>query len=480
VASLGAGDLKDLLRHRLDLSGTTPSAPLRRLLVHATASLARVEEVRAHRPGLEAYDQRALMMAACRDLVLVQGTVDTDYVDYLQELGVGPAPSDIIALDRDAGAVGRGEACLPDGGVLARRLPADEPVRIEPFVAGWRELELARRIGERLGREVTLLGDPAVVERVNRKDLQRRWAEELGVPIAEGEVVTLEPAASGHPTSVAPLRAATERRLRQGHAALLRGSEGASGSATRLVAGAADLAAALDWAAGRAETTYLVDRVHDVGVSPNLLLFIPPRADRPVHVVAATDQVLDANLSHTGNSFPSCAALLDEMVAYGELLARRLRDEGYAGWLGCDFCEYRDPVTGARALFFAELNARINGACYPVALAANRRASGQAVAAFVGGLFRTGAGSFAELANQLGPRLLRAGRPAGLVPYNTGCLTYGYCAVVVLDATPEAARQRWGELARELAPGGQEPPARGASPGSRTRVPSMANGCHKR
>jgi hypothetical protein len=150
------------------------------------------------------------------------------------------------------------------------------------------------------------------------------------------------------------------------------------------------------------------------------------------------------------------------MVVHAELFGQRLRREGYTGWVGCDFCERRDPATGAPSLFFAELNARINGACYPVALAARWRASGDPVGAFVSGFIRTGARSFAELADQLGRGLLRPGDGRrGVLPYNTGCLPHGYCAAGVLDATPEAAREQWDELA----PGGQEPSAHGAPPG---------------
>jgi hypothetical protein len=420
------------------------------VLAHSTVSFAAVDEVRARHRAVDAYDQRALLMAERDDLVAVQGAVDRDYVDHLDALGVGPGAANIIALGAGAGHAGSVGALLRDDAAfarLARQVRGNRPVRIEPFVAGPRELELARRLGDRLGREVSLLGDPLVVEWVNRKDMQRRWAQELGVPLAEGEVVTLEPDPSGRPRTVEPLRSAVERRLRKGHRALLRGCEGASGSATRIVTGTGDLADAVDWAAGRNEATYLVDRLHEVRMSPNVLVFVPPEPDRPVHFVAATDQILDTSLGHAGNRFPSRAALLDEMVAHAELFGRRLRKEGYAGWVGCDFCEHRDPATGAPRLFFAELNARVNGACYPVALAARWHASGGPMAAFVSGFVQTGARSFAEFADQLGQRLLRLGGRPGVLPYNTGCLAHGYCAVVVLAAEPKAARQRWDELA---------------------------------
>jgi hypothetical protein len=155
VAPLGTGGLKVPLHRRLDLAGTTPSAPARRVLAHSTASLAAVGEVRARHRALDAYDQRALLMAERDDLVVVQGAVDRDHVDHLDELGVGPGAADIIALGAGAARAGSVGTLLRDDAAfarLARRVRGDGPVRIEPFVAGPRELELARRLGERLGR----------------------------------------------------------------------------------------------------------------------------------------------------------------------------------------------------------------------------------------------------------------------------------------------------------------------------------------
>jgi hypothetical protein len=279
---------------------------------------------------------------------------------------------------------------------------------------------------------------------MNRKDVQRKMAQDLGVPLASGEVVWLEPGAFGLPRSVEPLRLAIVHWLQFGRRALLRGCNGASGSSTRIVAGAPDLAATLDWAANRSEDCYLVDCFHEVNVSPNVLVFVPADPDRAVRFVAATDQILDGGLSHAGNRFPSTAVLLDEMIDHALALGRRLQHEGYAGWVGCDFCEYLDEQAGEPALFFAELNARINGACYPVGLATRWwAAAGQDAGAFVAGFAASGARSFTRLASRLDQQLLRPDRRDGVLPYNTSCLAHGYCAAMVLDRTAQAAAQRW-------------------------------------
>jgi hypothetical protein len=311
------------------------------------------------------------------------------------------------------------------------------------------ELLLAQRLGARIGQEVFLLGDPDTVERVNRKDLQRQWAQELGVPLAEGEIVTLEPSASGCPRSLEPLRSAVERRLERGHRALIRGCDGASGSATRIVTDARALAETIAWASCRCESVYLVDRHHHIRSSPNILFFLPADPARPPCFVAATDQVLDDSLSHAGNRFPSKAALLDEMIEHARRLTQHLRMQGYAGWVGYDFCEHVDPTDGKPLLFFAELNARINGACYPVAAAARRRASGSGVGAFVSGFVKTATRSFADFTDRLGDRLLVPVRDQGIMPYNVGCLPHGYCSVVVVAATLDAAQRQFDSLAQE-------------------------------
>jgi hypothetical protein len=425
--------------------------------MHCLASIPGAAEVGARYPASTLYDQRALLMADRGDLVCVTHEVEADYMAFLNTLGAGPDPGDVVAVgaaedtSRRSGALT--ERLLADPRPLARlaeRLPAGVPVRLEPFIAAPDELEVARRLASLSGRDVSLLGDPAAAARANRKDLLRRWAVELGVPLPEGEVVTLAPDPSGRPATVAPLREAIERRLRAGaERVLVRGSDGASGSATRIVKGSAEaVAATLAWAAGRqGGTAYLVDRFHDVLVSPNILTFVPPDPRQRVRFVAATDQILGADLRHIGNAFPSRAVLLEKMIRHALRLSRHLRREGYVGWAGFDFCEHVDPTTGARRVFLAELNARVNGACYPVSFATKWTTRSGKPFAFVSGHLRTAARSFRDLAARHRRLLLWPGSHAGAVPYNTGCLAHGYCSAVVLDETPDTAWRRWRELA---------------------------------
>ena len=272
-------------------------------------------------------------------------------------------------------------------------------------------------------------------------------------PVAEGETVALEPAADGTPASVMPLReviaAAARRRV-----VLVRGREGASGSATRIVAGKEELASVLSWAAARQEATHSSTgstrsgraRTSSCSWRPKARALRRRHRPGPGREPAPRRQPLPVQRS---------ARRRDDRHA--EALGRHLRGMGYTGLGGAHFCEYPDPATGEPRLFFAELNARINGASYPVVAAGRPAASRERPMAFLSGYVKTTACSFAELGEppRQPPGLRPRGGP-GTLPYNTGCLEYGYCSALVLDETPEAVQRRWSEAAAaaaEAAPG---------------------------
>ncbi|MGD9511895.1 MAG: hypothetical protein AB7I59_25605 [Geminicoccaceae bacterium] len=432
-------------RHLLDGSeGWRLSPDHRMLLAHAATSLPGAAELGRLHPANLRYDQRALLMAAPDDLVCVLGAVEPDYLGYLNALGLGPEARSLVTVAREeaqsltAALLARQEALLP-------ALASDRrPLLLAPFYAGAPELALARALADACGRPVRLQGDPEPVALANRKDEQRRWAITLGVPVAEGEIVRLDAAPGTPPESLAALERVIDLRLAAGEGVLVRGRDGASGSATRMVRDAGERAALLAWAGSQTETCYLVDRLEDLLVSPNLLFFLPP-AGEP-RFVAATDQILDAGLHHAGNSFPSRAVLLEEMIGHARALAAHLQGLGYQGWAGFDFCEFRDRRSGRRGLLFAELNARVNGACYPVVAAARLRRSGTEAGAFRSAYLRSSAGSFAAFARRFGEHLVPGAGFMGCLPFNIGCLPHGYCAVLTLDRDATAVQRRWQRL----------------------------------
>jgi Pre ATP-grasp domain len=438
------------------VTSVAPPGAVQRILVHSAASGPGTTELRACLPAYQSYDQRALLMANQADIVCVLGEVEATYANYLHELGIGPDPKNIVSVTPTSDTVPQAtltETLLENSEALAQlaeRVTAAVPLWLEPFIAGRCELELANRLGGMINRKITLVGAPAVAEQANRKDVQRRWAQELDVPVPEGEIVVLELGDLGRIQSVEPLQMAIERQLRAGNRVLVRGCIGASGSATRIVAGN-DVDSALAWAAGRTDdTVYLVDKLYTVRASPSVLFFVEPEGGRSIQFIGATDQILDESLRHIGNQSPSRAVLIGDMIGYAERLTAHLCRNGYIGWIGFDFCEYIDQQTGRPKVFLAEVNPRITGASYPVRVATHWAASDRNLGVLLSANVRTPARSFKEVAERCSRHLLRRDHRAGALPYNTGCLAHGYCAVMVLDETLEAAQHRWRRVAAML------------------------------
>jgi len=354
--------------------------------------------------------ERALLLALSDDIVCVSEPVDAGYLEFLADLGLGSRPERVVV---DLAAI-RG---LVDP---ARR------VVLNPYIATAREFQMGETLAEMLGRPVEVLGgNPELIARANLKHVARAKAVALGVPVAPGEVVDRS-----------AVRDALVRQLRATGRAIIRGSRGASGSATFVAEDNADsIEAALRWAAVRSDNTvYLVEVMFEAVASPNVLMHVEPDNGR-VRCVGISDQRLDANLSHAGNAYPSLAITAAEMIASARELSGWLQSEGFTGLAGFDFVEYREPRTNQRRQFLAEINARTNAAAYSKA-AMDRLNAGAFVAVkevlpepcSFGALRKRCAGLLFD------PRMRR-----GMLPYATGLLALGKLYAVFLGATREEA-----------------------------------------
>jgi hypothetical protein len=123
--------------------------------------------------------------------------------------------------------------------------------------------------------------------------------------------------------------------------------------------------------------------------------------------------------------------------------------------VGFDFVEYRDPVTGGLRTFLAEVNPRVNGGTYPLAVRARlNEAAAQSgrpqPPAFVSGTVDTRARTFARVKSAIGHLLFDPDRGTGVVPYATGCLDHGKCAIVALAGSRLRAAELYGAAQARL------------------------------
>ena len=433
-------------------------APLQ-LFVHCATSVDYLADLNARIPGVERYAERALLLAGHEDVVCVTDEVEPAYLEFLAELGLGPAPEHLFVASRFESTEKRpsplwqrllqSNEALETLGCLIRRHGS---ARIHPFIASHGQFQLATALERKTGLPVRVAGgDPAVTAYADCKHHVRAKALALGVPVAPGEVVDLATAGGRRRHERSILCEAIERQIGTTGRVIVRGTSGAAGSATFVVKRAEDIAEFAELIARRADNRiYLVESMTDVVASPNVQVRVDQESGAIV-CEGVTDQRLDRDLAHAGNLFPSYARRVSDMTSWAQTMAEWLKDDGFAGLVGFDFVEYAGPG-GERRAFLAEMNPRINGATYPLRLAARLNAAQREAAlpeagGFISGTLETEAHTFAELRDLWDGDLFSRDRGTGLIPYVTGFLPYGKVGVVALAATLQEAKELYHESA---------------------------------
>jgi Pre ATP-grasp domain len=420
-----------------------------RLFVHCTTSIDHLGELRELNPGVERYAERALLLANRDDLVCVPEEVESDYLEFLEGLGLGPAPENLIVTSRfQSGSGPLWERLLDSEEALAfleGRMQLQKTAQLHPFCSTAGQFELARALSERTGRTIRVIGgDPDLVAYADSKEPIRAKALELGVPVARGEVVEMGTGERPRERDLDILRSAIERQSRHTGRVMVRRTGGAASSATFIYGGAGDLAALEVWlAGGRANRTYLVESMVNPVVSPSVQIYISP--DASAECVGITDQLLDRELTHRGNAYPTGARCSGNMVRWACRIGEWLGDMGYTGIAGFDFVEYIAP-DGNPGAFLAELNPRVNSATYPLAVRERISPTG----AFVAGTIEMGVGTFAELRERMPQLLYSLERKSGILPYMTGSLSFGSCGIIALAPCRAEAAELYGEAELSL------------------------------
>jgi hypothetical protein len=413
------------------------------VFIHHVTALAHRNALERYLPGYEHYAQRALIVARPDDIVCVVGSIDRRYVHCLSNLGLGPKADHIIGIQREAGGdAGRTLAGMLRGNANSHRairelIPDKNRVVLNPYLASSAEFDFAAALEEVLGKPVLVLGGNAeTVARANLKHFAHTKAQELGIPMAPGEVVELCTYSDSRPLDVTPLLKAIARYGTHTGRVIVRGTYGAAGSGTFIAEGSSkDIERKLKtFVEEQVRHMYLVQVMFDIVTSPNVQMFVEPDTGA-TWCVGATDQLLDKNLSHKGNVFPSNAKTLAGMFCSARKLTGWLQAEGFTGFAGFDFVEYVHPETGKHEHIFVELNARVNGATYPVLVferlnALQSARSSPRVEAFLSVKTTTEATSFSELQEMHGRLFFDPSTGRGIIPYNTGQLPNGMCDFV--------------------------------------------------
>src|SRR6476469_433268 len=403
---------------------------------------------------------RALVLARPQDIVCVPDEVDPSYLAYLADLGLGPRAGHVVAASRfgppapaDRALWARLAGSADALRALADLLRRNGVTRLHPFATSGGEQSLAAAREVAADTEVLVAAaDPETAAYARQKHHIRAKAMELGVPVADGEVVTLPKAGGRRRGDYDAVRAAVERHLRPTGRAIVRGARGVAGASTFVVGGRGEDVDGLLRRLGQRDDNriYLVEQLVPAIVSPHVQLHVAADGG-PIVCVGITDQRWERPFVHGGNIYPSTGRSVQAMLDWSERLARWLQGEGYTGLLGLDFVEYAEPDSGELRTILAELHPRMDGATYPLAIqqrlnAVQREWGRPESAAFVSGTLELRPMSFARFRRVAEAFLYSPRTGAGIVPYHVSRLAEGRCGVVMLGGSRDEVLRAYGEL----------------------------------
>jgi predicted ATP-grasp superfamily ATP-dependent carboligase len=199
--------------------------------------------------------------------------------------------------------------------------------------------------------------------------------------------------------------------------------------------------------------SYIVEPRYPIFVSPNIEIDVPLDGAPPR--LTATDQIMDDDLAYKGSLYPSRARRLPEILAAAEEITRWMRTRGFVGRAGFDFVETGSVEEGP-PWFFTEINPRINGSTYNIALLDGlaRHAARNGFApprAFRVRAVPTGASNFAGVARLAGGCLYDPARGEGIVPHVVALNGQTKVGVIALASTVERANEVFDEAEERLA-----------------------------
>lgn len=424
-----------------------------RIFLHNKIKIRRPYESPFSVSGKEDESEKSLIIARQKDIVCVPNPVDMEYIQFLSGMGLGTCSKNIVAVTETnepaenintlCSKLLAGERSLRKIIKLANR----KNIILYPYIASSEEFKLAKVLETLSGQNVFVSGgDIDIIQYALNKHLIKEKAMELKIPVPEGDIVKLQHFNDGILMDISSLKDAVNKHIWKTGKVIIKNSFGVLRSSILIIdENTSDLDFSLKkMVLGCNDYVYLVEAMYDVVCSPNILMNIGINSGE-ISCVGFTDQLLDGNLAHQGNTYPSMAQKIKHMISASERMSIWLRSEGYTGIAGFDFIECHDKKTGKPFFFLTEINPRVNGSMYPISLMQNlnriqKREGWPLIEAFIGiKSHKTNSGSFAELCKTYGEYFFKPQLGEGIFPYNIGSLKNGYCSLAAFGKTKKAA-----------------------------------------
>lgn len=366
-----------------------------------------VDDISLFLKQLDEYPQRALLMTAENDYILLNRYPEQSYLDYLKNIGLGT--DKILVPKGSSGSLSK--KLLNDLDILGKL--RKEQIQIHPYISTTANWDIAKEING------TVFGSTdKLTRKANSKIFLRKILKTLSIPATQCEIASKN--------SVIPKSLELIEKFDR---IIIRGDNSCGGSAIWRISHRHEIENLKEVFANRQDNThYLIEKMYPVSSSPNIQYEI---SDKNLNRLLVTDQLLDTDLNHFGNRYPSDTNQKETVTKYSDKICLHLQKLGYRGFLGIDFI-----VTDKNQVFPIEINARANTSSYAVKAMKKLFPEKYRDKFFLikNGISVNKKIDFDELKNIIGTKNIFY-KDQGVLPYNTGCLKWGkFDALIIGDS----------------------------------------------
>jgi len=366
---------------------------------------------------------RSLAAATSIDLVVLRGTLDHEYHNWLRSLGLG---SDLIVeYGAEAEGMSLSELILinPDPIIEMIQKTGRKPVYV-PWFSSNIENEAAKVIGAEL-----FGASESETLKYNDKASFKNICQQLDIPIVDGVSFEMHPQDSDN---FYRMKSIIKDILRSNDAVIIRGALGESGLSLYKTKGNG-IAEIYQEIADSGEKVAIIEPFLNVSSSPNDQWIIS--RDGSISHQGIRDQICKEGLIHTGTfnkaniSIDSSKYIIDTSFR----IATKMAETGYVGVIGIDY------IVSDKGIFPVENNARFNGSSYVSLIVDNIEKLSASVSVWKFMKLRITPCSFNGLKEKLKSYLYDGVKTNSIFPYNCEALSdTGYLSLILLAENTEA------------------------------------------
>lgn len=345
---------------------------------------------------------RALPVAKSNDLVVLRGTLNSEYHTWLRSLGLG---SNLVAeYGEDAMGMTLSELIINNPEPIKEiiRKTGRKPVYV-PWFSGNREKEVAKVLG------AELFGAPeSETLKYNDKASFKIICQQLNILTVDGVSFSMQ---TQNSENYSMMENIIKGFLQSYSTVIIRGTLGEMGTSLYKTNGD-DIAEIYQEIAESGEKVIIIEPFLNVSSSPNDQWIIS--RDGSINHLGMRNQICKEGMIYTGTI--SKIQLSDDNSKYIKetslKIANKMAETGYVGVIGIDY------IVSDEGVFPIENNARFNGSSYAILIVNNIEKLTAAVPVWKFMKIKTTPCSFKVLKERLKPTLYDGVKTNSIFPYN--------------------------------------------------------------